>query len=240
MMKDLLEKDFVSHYKLSASPSVSVVSTNNTSFDLKDDTTMLYPSGSGIAKYSNPNMKEVNIVNYELFIDTLPTIFTTGRERCDFIVYTSDLSYFLLNELTDTKPQYVPDFTQTDGTPRIGKRNKAISQLKKTLNDIAEVPAIKDFANKHATKHCCFFNKQSNAPISVTATIAFGRLSTLSLSGFKLSDTDIESYGFELWEFSDSQTHLLKDGVSKIQSIAQRLTLLSTKEVKELTEILKS
>ncbi|MDR1370045.1 MAG: hypothetical protein LBJ72_07985 [Dysgonamonadaceae bacterium] len=53
------------------------------------------------------------------------------------------------------------------------------------------------------------FNKQDHAPTGITATIAFNRLSTLALRGFKLSNPDIEFYGFELWEFSGSQFYLI-------------------------------
>jgi hypothetical protein len=211
MMENLLKNDFVSHYKLSASPLVNVASTNDNNFDLKDDSTMIYPSGAGVARYNNPHRKEVNVINYESFINSLPIAFQSRKEKCDLIVYTSYFSHFLLNELTNTQSQYVPDFTQADGTPRTGKRNKAISQLKNTLEDISAVPAIKKFIDRHTIKYCCFFNKQVHAPIGITATIAFSRLSTLSLRGFELSDPNIESYGFKLWEFSGSQTYLLED-----------------------------
>jgi hypothetical protein len=210
-MNYLLEKDFISHYKLAVRTSVNVVSTRDPGFDIVDDLKLVYPPGSGIAKYNNPARKEANVINYELFINSLTPAFQKGREKCDLIVYTADFSYFILNELTDTQPQYIPDFTSTDGTPRTGKRNKAISQLKNTLNDISDVPTINRFIKKHTVKHCCFFNKQANAPSGITATIAFGRLSALSPHGFKMVNVDIESYGFELWEFSGSQAYLLED-----------------------------
>lgn len=75
------------------------------------------------------------------------------------IVYTSDKQYFLLNELTDTNPKYIPDFTLADGTPKRGKRNTAILQLEQTLQNISNVPDIDIFIKQHITEHCCFFNK---------------------------------------------------------------------------------
>ena len=202
-MKNLLELNFISHYGLTASIVVSVILKTDTKFDLTDRT--------GIAKYSNPSRKGINIINYESFVKSLPTTFETGRERCDFIVYSSDLSHFILNELTNTQPKYIPDFTQADGTPRIGKRNKAISQLKKTLQDISSVPDIDSFIKQHNIKHCCFFNTQIHAPIGIIATKAFSRLSSVVTNGYRISNPDIESFGFELWEFSGNQIYLLKD-----------------------------
>lgn len=209
MIKSLLEHNFVSHYRLSASVSVNVVSTNDANFDLKDDTVLVYPAGAGSAKFSNPAHKEVNIINYESFVNSLPVNFQQGREKCDLITYTSNFSHFILNELTNTNPRYIPDFNLTDGTPRIGKRNKAISQLRHSLSDISDVPDIETFIKRHSTKHCCFFNKQAHAPTGINAIVAFGRLNSLSPNGYRMPNPDIESFGFELWEFSGSQTYIL-------------------------------
>jgi hypothetical protein len=235
-MKNLLESDFISHYGLPASVTVNVVSTTDADFELVDDTTLIYSSERGIAKYSNPTRKEVNVINYESFINSLPPSFQQGREKCDLLIYTSDLSFFLLNELTNTNPQYVSDFTQTNGTQRIGKRNKAISQLKQTLKDIC-VPNIDTFIKQHKTKHCCFFNKPPLPPNRIIAPIAFGRLSLLAPYGIHTRNSDIESYGFEFWEFSTPQTYLL---ALSVKNLAQQLANLSSKEVKELAEILQS
>jgi hypothetical protein len=209
MMKNLLENDFILHYGLSASVSVNVVSTSDVDFDLKDKDALICSSGTGDAKYSNPNRKEVNVINYEHFINSLPASFQRGRETCDLIVYTLDLLYFILNELTNTQLKYIPDFTLTDGTPRIGKRNKAISQLIETLNDISSVSTVNSFINQHQIKHCCFFNKQSHAPTAINATVSFNRISSINHNGYKMSNPEIELFGFELWEFSGNQTYLL-------------------------------
>lgn len=236
MIKNLLECNFITHYKLTTIVSVNVVSTTDTNFDLIDDAVLVYPAGTGIAKYNNPNHKEINVINYESFINSLPRTFQHGREKCDLIIYTSDLSYFILSELTDTQPIYVPDFALKNGTFRTGKRNKAISQLKQTLKDISDVNEIDNFIKRHSTKHCCFFNKQALAPIGITAIIAFSRLSSITPNGYKMSNPEIESFGFELWEFSGSQTYLL----SRVKPIAEQLSKLSTKEVEELADIIQS
>jgi len=204
MMEGLLKNDFITHYSLGKCV-ICYATTNDKDFDLIDDSIMIHPTGSGIAKYNNTSHKKVKVINYELFIDSLSGAFKTGREKCDLIAYSTDCSHFFLNELTDTDPKYIPDFTLANGTPRIGKRNKAIAQLSKTLIDISNVPSILYFLNKHRTKKCCFFNKQINSPLSIIATTAFNRLSTLSANGYKISNTLIESYGFELWEFSGNQ-----------------------------------
>jgi hypothetical protein len=200
MMKNLLEKDFISHYKLSASPVVNVVPTNDTEFDLKDDAVLVYPSGAGIAKYSNPNNKEVNVINYESFFKLLPQPFQDNKNNCDLIVSTSDNQYFLLNELTDK------------GKKKGKKRTHAILQMLQTLQLICEVASIKSFIQNHSVKKCCYFNKKAQRPsATINATDSFNRFNTtLPVHGSQMTDTEIEKFGFELWEFSGSQTYLLE------------------------------
>jgi len=198
IMKNLLEHNFINHYGLIANVFVDVVSTTDADFDLKDDTVLVYPSGAGIAKYSNPSKKEVNIINYEHFIDSLPTAFQQGRKKCDLIVYTSDLSYFILNELTKT------------GKNKSRKRTHAIEQMLQTIRDISDVIEIKSFIEKRSIKQCCYFNKKPQSPsIKISAPTTFSKLTEIAPHGFKMSNPTIESFGFELWEFSSSQTYLL-------------------------------
>lgn len=204
MMEILLKEDFIAHYALGKC-IVHSVSTNNKDFDLKDDTEMVYPSGEGIAKYHNANQKEIKIINYESYINSLSEGFKRGREKCDLLIYASDYSHFILNELTDTDPKYISDFTSANGEQKLGKRNKAIAQLKQSLIDLSNVASIQTFLNKHIIRKCCFFNKQINPPHGITAIAAFNRLSTLSNNGYQLSNSVIESYNFELWEFSGNQ-----------------------------------
>ena len=115
---------------------------------------------------------------------------------------------FLLNEITDTLPIYVVPYINTQGQKQ-GKRQKAISQLLSSLTLIMNVLSISAFANTHTFRQCCFFNRQSMSPPTITATIAFNRLSTLATSGLKMSNTAIEALGFEFWEYSGSQVYNL-------------------------------
>jgi hypothetical protein len=199
MMEDLLKIKFTAHYKLPV-PTVNEISviTNAIYFEIEDSNGInLHPEiGTGTAKYENPNNKEVKVIQYELFFKSLPQSFQNGKENCDLIVYTSDNQHFLLNELTNTNK----------GKGR--KRTKAISQMLQTLQDISQVPEINSFLQHYNIKHCCYFNKKIQAPQSIRATNTFRRQSFVLSHGSKMSNPDIESYNFELWEFSGNQTYL--------------------------------
>ena len=192
-MKNLLEKDFILHYGLTANITVNVVSTEEKQFDLKDDTTLVYPFGAGIAKYENPTEKEVNILNYESFFKSLPQFFQQSRKNCDLIVYTTENHYFLLNELTDTK------------TGKSKKQAKAIVQMTQVLNDLLSVLTISAHIKSYKDKRCCFFNKKPQAPKHINAITAFNRQTALTSNGFKMNCETINALGFEFWEFSGTQ-----------------------------------
>lgn len=210
-MEDILKNDFTVHYGL----SVSIINdfskqTNATYFELKDDYNLLYlDKGDGIAKYSNEKSFSVKVINYEAFIDSLSPAFRQNREKCDLIVYTNNARYFLLNELTDTLAKYVNPFVNSNGH-QLGKMNKAISQLLNSLKDLTQVPQVLSFIDSFNEKRCAFFNKKPNSPSEISAVNAFDRVNSISKNGFRMSNPDIESYGFSLYEYSGEQVLFLQ------------------------------
>ncbi len=205
-MNDLLSQNFTLHFGLTTSTTIISQVCNDIAFNLNDDAVLIYPSEFGIAKFKNPTSKTINIINYEFFFKSLPHSFQQNKENCDLIVYTNDNSFFSLNELTDTLFQYVEDFIRPDGISRIGKRNKAISQLSNTLRYLIQVPEILNYLNRFTNKRCCFFSKQSSAPTSINAISAFGKLSEITPNGIQSPVPDINQYNFEFWEFYGKQT----------------------------------
>lgn len=208
-MEALLRNDFTSHYGAHPSTGITSNRTNALYFELKDDPTLIYDvEGQGVAKYENSNAYDIVVINYELFVCSLPPAFLQSREMCDLITYSNNNKYFLLNELTDTLPKYTVPYLNSKGS-QIGKRAKAISQLSNSLNDLMIVKNIKAFIESYSVKQCCFFNKQSMSPPAITATTAFNRINTIATNGFKMTHSAIELLGFELYEYSGSQTYKL-------------------------------
>jgi hypothetical protein len=200
-MEGLLKNDFTSFYHLPISTTSAIsFSTNEAYFELEDTDTrevaLHITKGGGMAIYRNVNRRNVIIINYDKFVSNLPHDFQEGKRRCDLIVYTDNYQYFLLNELKDR-------------IPNNKVRNKAKSQLKASLRLLIAVPSIQAFINNHTIKQCCYFNKQSTSPPNISATRAFNRINTLSAKGFKMSDSDIESFGFELFEYSGNQEYVV-------------------------------
>jgi hypothetical protein len=196
-MEALLRKDFTAYYGLNYSTVLNICqSTNATYFEIEDDehkeTKLHFTLGMGMAVYQNKNSLVVTIINYDKFITSLPHAFQHGKKRCDLVIHTNNLQYFLLNELKDRNPK-----------PKV--RTKSISQLLSSLQLITQVPAIVAFINMHQIRQCCYFNKQPISPSFINAPAAFGRFNSLVKSGLKMPNADIQSYGFEFWEYSGNQ-----------------------------------
>jgi hypothetical protein len=200
-METLLRHDFTIHYGLPISTTQNIcITTNAQYFEIEDDenreTQLHYVAENGVAKYNNANNLAMNIINYDKFITSLPHYFQQGKKRCDLIVHTTNNQYFLLNELKDRSP-----------TPAV--RTGAIKQLISSLTIIMNVPSINAFANNHTFRHCCFFNTQAMSPQIITATTAFNRINAISTNGFQMSNPDIETFGFRLYEYSGNQIYTL-------------------------------
>jgi hypothetical protein len=149
-METLLNLDFINHYNrhgnLPVPGNAVSKSTQETYFELTDDDVMIYSQGQGVAKYDNPTQKTIFVINYERFVTPLPPRVknSIGKGMCDLIVYTDDEEYFLLNELTDTIPEYVVPHDNINGR-QPGKRVKAQSQLLQSLKDLMAVSNISQF-----------------------------------------------------------------------------------------------
>ena len=214
-MKDLLKEEFISHYNrnpdLPCEVTIVHQTTEETHFEYEDK------KGGGCAKYDNPHRLFVHIVDYEGFFTSLPpriknTIKSIGTEICDLIVYSDNNQYFLLNELTNTRPEFITPFTNLKGQQE-GKESKARKQLRQSLEYLIRVPAIEKFIQQFSTKHCCFFSnypyspQQTDTNRKINAIEAFNPF--LLKNGSYLEDKNIEHFGFEFWTFSGNQTYSL-------------------------------
>ena len=196
-MESLLKNDFINHHSLTTCSINISQNVSHTYFEIDDFARNLIvhttPS-NGMVKYENPESKEVAIIDYDGFLTSTPANFQYGKKRCDVIVHTTnENSYFVLNELKDRIP-----VTKV--------LRKATSQMIATLNELHTIPTIVSFIANFTVKKCCYCNTQSTAPNTLTATTAFNRLAAISTRGLKLSNVDVENFGFELWEYSGNQT----------------------------------
>jgi hypothetical protein len=201
-MDSLLKNDFTSFHQLPISILNIRKDTNLTYFELEDINTILTLSpikDSGTAKYSNPNGFEIAIIDYDTFLSKLPQSFQDNKERCDAIVYTQNKSSFFLNELKNRQIE------KNKKAKKVLK--KAISQMIETLVLIKSVPSIDNFIKPFTKKRCCYCNKQSKNPsITIDTPNAFNRLNNLAPDGIEMEHSEINALGFQLFQYTGSQT----------------------------------
>jgi hypothetical protein len=201
-MQTLFTNEFIAHYGL---PLLTIndwyLETKEKYFEIEDTHTLeilLHTKrGQGMAKFKNTDALYFTIINYDKFITTIPNeSFKKGRQRCDIILCSSSDRYFLLGELKDRKP-------------KSKVRSSAKNQLLSSLQTINAVPEIKSLIKQKSIRRCCYFNKQSISHTSLIATKAFNRLTTIYPDGFRMSKPDIESFGFDFYEYTGEQTMVL-------------------------------
>ena len=196
-MEDLLRNEFTAHYGLHVcnEPNL-VIQTGETYFEIEDtpaiEIVLHTLKGLGMARFSNPHAFIVTIANYDKFVTSLPTLFQSGKKRCD-IILTDDGANLILGEIKNS--------------PNIKHhRKKAKKQLLESLNTLLSVPQFFTLVNTKTTKRCCYFNHQTSAPPILSVTVAFNRLSFIFQEGFQMSDSAIEEQNFEFWEYLGEQT----------------------------------
>jgi hypothetical protein len=201
-MDSLLKNDFTSFHHLPISNLNIRQDINSAYFELEDINKILTLStikNSGTAKYANPNNLEIVIIDYDSFLSKLLNSFQENKERCDAIVYSHNKSYFFLNELKNR------EIENNKKAKKVLK--KAISQMLETLKLIKGTPTINIFINSFTEKRCCYSNKQSNNPSStINAPNAFNRLNNLFPDGIELQHNEINNLGFQLFQYTGSQT----------------------------------
>lgn len=197
-MESLLINDFTSHYTLPV-PTITnfIIETDDPYFEIEDtearELAVHTNRNVGMAKFSNVDRLRVEVVNYDKFITNLPHAFQHGKKRCDMILNCNINRYFILGELKDRKP-------------KLKVRTKAKEQLIASLQLLMGVSSIHTLIDSKIIKRCCYFNKQSNSPQRLIATRAFNRLPSIFPNGFKMDEPTIESFGFEFFEYTGSQT----------------------------------
>ena len=112
MLKDLLEKDFVSHHGIHVSPVADAVMVSSASchccaygrcccpcgcFDLDDmpSPVQVLPLREGKVSFENKVHGEIEVVAYENFVNqcTRPASFLKGRKKCDYVLKHTDTLY---------------------------------------------------------------------------------------------------------------------------------------------------
>lgn len=171
-----LEQDYPKHFKISLplSSPLRTETTHDASFEIKDKKpTIIQPAGKGVSSFSNPRQKEVEIFDFEQYFNNFKHKAKEGG-KCDFIIVPAiGYDYLILNELTETKIDYILPFVQPKtGESRKGKLQKAREQLLETINKLNHIPG---FLNKFQKKTALFsYRLPENTNTANIATQSMG------------------------------------------------------------------
>jgi len=162
--------------------------TTDSHFDIIDRSTKIIQDlGTGSATYHNPIFKEITFIDYENFMNQLPKNLQKGIKRCDFIAYDKEMSFFILNELSQSKDSQ-------------SKMSDAIEQLHATAMHLCKSPGIKDFIDKYPVKKCILSNKHKLISSPENIADAFNLIQKYLPEPIIQPNYRINKLGFELIE----------------------------------------
>ena len=154
-IKILMEKDFVSYYKIHSEVEADCISIQYEQFDLEDMPSPIQVKsfGKGEVSFTNETYGYIDVLAYENFVNQCkkPSSFLIGRKKCDYIaVHREDSGYAMLIELTSALGTVQNLAKPIDKFPG-GKYEKSEVQLEKSLKDLLSVNAIKEclMSKKH-------------------------------------------------------------------------------------------
>lgn len=153
-LTDFLEKTYTSNYGV-VRPDIEtrVEYTQKHKFEIRDNCpSIMQEPGKGVAVFTNNTGYEVEIVDFEAFINSLAGTEAGEGLKCDFLIDFKDLTdLFLFAELTETKEIYLKPHLN-DGVMEEGKFAHAESQLKESIEKIMKADAgfLAQYRNKTA------------------------------------------------------------------------------------------
>lgn len=221
-MKNLLENDFPAYYKVGRRRGCDEIVTSMPEFDLvddKDDWVVDYKTGA--ASFYN-NLASLSVINYEKYIGKYAgTKISDGKRRCDFILTDKGDNLIVLCEITSTiggvENLSLP-ITSTDKAGSIktmfpqGKYQKVEQQLYQSLDNVIQVPSIREYIAKKRKKVCLM--SYLIKPAGDRAVDAFNRNRMVESEeageeGAQISLPQVERYGFKYYRISNQYSYKL-------------------------------
>lgn len=199
-MKTILGNQFINHLNaikknvngfrpVDIPADVPHESTQAECFDLIDKKDPNITSmGAGSVTYHNPEKVEVNVINYENFLNSLPEYISKGLKRPDFIAYDSDSdsNFFIINELSQGKPA--------------NKRSDAKTQMHSALKLLMEIDESREFIRKRSHKLCVFSCRSQFPDTPENIADAFGLNAKKLPAKTPIKFQPITKVGFEAFE----------------------------------------
>ncbi len=186
-MIDLLTEAYPRHYKSTKQIEPAQIhhsTTNIERFELNDNVSIgICPNGEGVAIFSNLINRNIELINFENYINLFGSGVNAGKGRkCDFLVYDAPDTprFFICAELTKSKEKYIEPYT-ANSKPKSGKRAMAVAQLSESINKLMAVDEINERISLYQNKIGLFAYRltdesEADSPVS-QMNKAFNRFS---------------------------------------------------------------
>lgn len=156
-------------------------------FELRDKKeTMVQSPGTGVACFHNPQKEEVEIIDFEHFVNQFTQSLQAGQGmKCDFILTPLEhQDYIILNEVSHLWEKSLRQFGENEKFQ--GKLEKSFAQLKSSIEKLYHSQEIASWLDKTPRKVALFSVRLKDCPESMRRTDS----SLRSLTAFLLPATE--------------------------------------------------
>lgn len=166
-------------------------------FELRDKKeTMVQSPGTGVACFHNPQKEEVEIIDFEHFVNQFTQSLQAGQgKKCDFILTPLEhQDYIILNEVSHLWPESLRKFREDEKFG--GKLEKSFAQLKTSIEKLYHSQEIASRLDKTKRKVALFSVRFKDCSESM-----------------RKKDSSLQSLATFLLPATEQKTFIVKEGL---------------------------
>lgn len=173
---DILKSEYPAAYGTTwkADYTVKAVMTSEPEFEIADKKeSIIQPAGQGVARFLNPNRKEIEVLDFEAFVDQFTqSVKAEQGKKCDFILTDSrGEDVIVFNEISCLSSKSLQAFPQTEATDR-GKIEKSFNQLRCSIERVRKSAKLAEHIDGYRVKVGLFSYRLTDAVKENAATRA--------------------------------------------------------------------
>lgn len=156
---DFLKKDYLSHFGLEWNETTMQIRKEQrprSRFEIRDGQSQIVQyAGHGVAVFNNNSNVDVEIIDFEHYINLFENTDAGRGRKCDFIINPiAGYDFVIFNELTESGRQYINPFVSREtGEEKEGKLAYAKKQLEASIEKFY---SVNDFLDSYKKKVALF------------------------------------------------------------------------------------
>ncbi len=200
---DFLKKDYPTSFDIDwdeATMQIRKEQRSKGKFEIRDQqSTIVQYCGKGVSVINNRLDINVEIVDFERYIDLFKNTEAGKGQKCDFIINpVAGYDFIVFNELTESKNQYLLPFSSSvTGGEKEGKLSYAKKQLEVSIERFYSINNFLDNYKKKIALFSCRLTDGKSSRVMTRSVKAFRKPQRI-LSNIRGNELLVHGFVFEL------------------------------------------